>query len=105
MMLVLCNEMLHVTWGSGPTVDTLDPHGEMTIYSRLSTVGPDPHGEVPDPCTYRPDLRVRTRTSTGVPGPLGQAPDPSPMQGPGHAQQGPRTKHARASDKTQAGVW
>jgi hypothetical protein len=25
------------------------------------------------------------------------------MQGPGHAQQGPRTEHARALDRTQAG--
>jgi hypothetical protein len=40
-----------------------------TIYSKVSTVGPDPHREVPDPCTYRPDLRVRSRTSMGVPGP------------------------------------
>jgi hypothetical protein len=42
-------------------------------------VGPEPHGEVSDPCTYRPDLRVRSRTSTGVPGPLGRAPDPPPL--------------------------
>jgi hypothetical protein len=49
---------------------------EKTIYSRISTVGPDPHGKVSDPCTYGPDLRVRSRTSTGVPGPLGRVPDP-----------------------------
>jgi hypothetical protein len=39
---------------------------EKTIYSRVSTVGPDPHGKVSDPCTYGPDLRVRSRISTGV---------------------------------------
>jgi hypothetical protein len=61
---------------------------EKTIYCRISTVGSDPHGKVPDPCTYGPDLRVRSRTFTGVPGPLGQVPDP-PVQGPDHSQQGP----------------
>jgi hypothetical protein len=25
-----------------------------------------PYGKVPDPCIYRPDLRVRSRTSTGA---------------------------------------
>jgi hypothetical protein len=29
-------------------------------------VSPDPHGKVPDPCIYRPGLRVRSRTSTGA---------------------------------------
>jgi hypothetical protein len=42
---------------------------EKMIYSRVTTVDPDPHGEVPDPCTYRPDPRARSRTSTSVPGP------------------------------------
>jgi hypothetical protein len=49
---------------------------QKTIYCRISTVDSDPHGKVPDPCTYGSDLRVRSRTSTGVPGPLGQVPDP-----------------------------
>jgi hypothetical protein len=49
---------------------------DKTIYSRISTVGPDPHGKVLDLCTYGPDLRVRSRTSTGVPEPLGRVPDP-----------------------------
>jgi hypothetical protein len=39
---------------------------EKTIYSKVSTVGPDPHGKVSDPYICRPDLRVRSRTSTGV---------------------------------------
>jgi hypothetical protein len=62
---------------------------EKTIYSRISTVGPDPHRKVSNPHTYGPDLRVRSRTSTGMPGPLERVPDP-PVQGPGHSQQGPR---------------
>jgi hypothetical protein len=36
------------------------------MYSNVSTVSPNPHGKVPDPCIYRPDLRVRSRTSTGA---------------------------------------
>jgi hypothetical protein len=39
---------------------------EKMIYSKVSTLGPDPHGKVSDPCIYRPNLRVRSRTSTGV---------------------------------------
>jgi hypothetical protein len=49
---------------------------EKTIYSRISTVGPDPYGKVSDPYTYGPNLRVRSRTSTGVPGPLRRVSDP-----------------------------
>jgi hypothetical protein len=39
---------------------------EKTISSKVSTVGPNPHGKVLDPCIYRSDLRVRSRTSKGV---------------------------------------
>jgi hypothetical protein len=39
---------------------------EKTIYSKVSTVGSDPHGKVPNPCMYRPDPRVRSKTSTGA---------------------------------------
>jgi hypothetical protein len=39
---------------------------EKTIYSKVSTVGPDPHGKMPNPYVYRPDLRVRPRTSMGA---------------------------------------
>jgi hypothetical protein len=28
-----------------------------TIYPKVSTVGPDPHGKVPDPWIHSPDLR------------------------------------------------
>jgi hypothetical protein len=49
---------------------------EKTIYSRVSTVGPNPHGKVSDPCTYGPDLRVRSRTSTSVNRTPGTGPEP-----------------------------
>jgi hypothetical protein len=39
---------------------------EKTISSKISTVGPDPHGKVQDPCIYRPDLRVRPKTFAGA---------------------------------------
>jgi hypothetical protein len=39
---------------------------EKTIYSKVSTMGPDPHGKVSDPCIYRLDLWVRSGTSTGA---------------------------------------
>jgi hypothetical protein len=39
---------------------------EKMIYSKVSTVSPDPHGKVSDPCIYRPGLRVRSRTPTGA---------------------------------------
>jgi hypothetical protein len=39
---------------------------EETIYSKVSTVGPDPLGKVPDPWMHIPDLRARFRTSTGA---------------------------------------
>jgi hypothetical protein len=37
---------------------------EKVIHSKVSTMGPDPHGTVPDPCIYGPDLRAESRTST-----------------------------------------
>jgi hypothetical protein len=49
---------------------------EKTIYSKISTVGPDPHGKVSDPCTYGLDLQVRSRTSTGVHRTPGTGPGP-----------------------------
>jgi hypothetical protein len=61
---------------------------EKTIYSKVSTVGPDPHGKVPDPCMYGPDLRVRSRTSTGVNRTPGRVLDPT-VWGSGHSQQDP----------------
>jgi hypothetical protein len=49
---------------------------EKTIYSKVSTVGPDPHGKVSDPCVYRLDLGARSKTSTGANRTLGWVPDP-----------------------------
>jgi hypothetical protein len=31
---------------------------EKVTYSKTSPVSPDPHGKVPDPCIYGPDLHV-----------------------------------------------
>jgi hypothetical protein len=39
---------------------------EETIYSKVVTVGPDPHEKVPDPRMHSPDLRARFKTSTGT---------------------------------------
>jgi hypothetical protein len=49
---------------------------EKTIYSKVSTVGLDPHGKVPDPCIYRLDLRVRSRTYTAANRTPGMGPGP-----------------------------
>jgi hypothetical protein len=69
---VVDNTLPHHVDGSGAATSP-----EKMIYSKVSIVGPDPHGKVPDPCIYRPDLRARSRTSTGAnwtprtgPGPL-----------------------------------
>jgi hypothetical protein len=50
---------------------------EKTICSKASAVGPDPHGKVPDPYMYGPDLGAGSRTSADTgrtprtgPGPL-----------------------------------
>jgi hypothetical protein len=58
-----------------------------TISSKVSTVGPDPHGKVPDPCIYGPDLRARSRTSTGA--------NRTPGTGPRPLCVGVRTTHSR----------
>jgi hypothetical protein len=39
---------------------------EKTIYLEVSTVGPDPHGKVPNPYIRGPDLRIRSGTSAGA---------------------------------------
>jgi hypothetical protein len=49
------------TW-AGP----VPPRVQRAAHSGASPMGPDPHAEVPDPCIYRPGLRVRSRTSTGT---------------------------------------
>jgi hypothetical protein len=64
---------------------------EKTISSKISAVGPDPYGEVPDPCIYGPDLRVRSKTSTGT--------NQTPWMGPGplYVDSGPLTTGSRDS--------
>jgi hypothetical protein len=59
--------------------------------SKVSAVGLDPHGKVPDPCLYGPDLRVRFRTSTGA--------NRTPWMGPGPlcVGSGPLTTGSRDS--------
>jgi hypothetical protein len=71
---------------------------EKTIYSKVSTVGPYPHGKVPDPCIYRPDLRARSMTSTGANRTPGTGPGP-PCVGSGPLTAGSRdseTKNTQA---------
>jgi hypothetical protein len=71
---------------------------EKMIYSKVSTVSPDPHGKVPDHCIYRPALRVRSRTPTGA--------NRTPRMGsrPLYVGSGPLTARSRDSgtENTQA---
>jgi hypothetical protein len=71
---------------------------EKMIYSKVSTVGPDPHGKVPDTCIYRPGLQVRFRTPTGT--------NQTPRMGsvPLYVGSGPLTAGSRDSgiESTQA---
>jgi hypothetical protein len=54
---------------------------EETIYSKVATVGPDPHEKVSDPWMHILDLRARFKTSTGT----NQTPEmgPKPLRGGG----------------------
>jgi hypothetical protein len=49
------------------------------MYSKASTVSPDPHGTVPDPRIYGPDLQVGLGPPRVRTGPLEWDPDPSCM--------------------------
>jgi hypothetical protein len=75
---------------------------EKVIYSKASIVSPDPHGRVPDPWIYSPDLQgwSRTRYTPGMV--LG--PPRMGFELPTMGSQGPRTEHTRALNRTQAGV-
>jgi hypothetical protein len=78
---------------------------EKTISSKVSTVGPDPHGKVPDPCVYGPDLRARSRTSTGTNRTPGTGPEPLCV-GSGPLAAGSRdseTKNTQALIKARKG--
>jgi hypothetical protein len=61
---------------------------EETIYSKVTTVGPGPHGKVLDPWMHSPDLRARFKTSTGTNQTPGTGPGPL-RRGPGYSQWGP----------------
>jgi hypothetical protein len=88
-------------------VDSVRPHHvdgsgaatwpEKTIYSKVSTVGPDPHGKVQDPCKYRLGLRVRYMTSTGA--------NRTPGTGPGPPLCGVRATYRRVLDSGTKNTW
>jgi hypothetical protein len=61
---------------------------EETIYSKVATVGPDPHGKGPDPWMHNPDVRARLKTSTGTNQTHGTGPRPL-RRGSGYSQWGP----------------
>jgi hypothetical protein len=63
---------------------------EKTISSKVSTVGPDPHWKVPDPCIYGLDQRSRTHTGTNR----------TPRMGPG-----PPLCVVRATLSRVSGFW
>jgi hypothetical protein len=69
---------------------------EKMIYSKVSTVSPDPHRKVSDPCIYRPGLRVRSRTPTGANG------TPRMGSGPLHVGSGPLMAGSRDSGTENA---
>jgi hypothetical protein len=97
----------------GPQQRPTPPHGwvrsrhvsrEGDILQGVNS-GPDPYGRTPDPRIYSPDPQGWSRTSTCVnwtPG-LGAGPSPDGSGPPTVGSRGPRTEHARASNKTQAG--
>jgi hypothetical protein len=49
---------------------------EKMIHPKVSMVGPGPHGKVPDPCMYRPDLWAGSRTSADTDRTPGTGPRP-----------------------------
>jgi hypothetical protein len=51
------------------------------IYSKVATVGSNPHGKVLDPWMHSPDLRARFKTSAGT--------NQTPGTGPGPLRRGP----------------
>jgi hypothetical protein len=71
---------------------------EKVIYSKASTVSPDPHGKVSDPWIYSLDLQDGPGLPRVWTGPLEWDPDPS-VWGPYRPQWGPKTLL-----KAQAGV-
>jgi hypothetical protein len=78
---------------------------EKTISSKVSTVGPDPYGKLPNPYIYGLDLRARSRTSTGANRTPGTGPGPLCVgSGPLTAEsRDSETKNTRALIKTKRG--
>jgi hypothetical protein len=76
------------------------------IYSKTSTVSPGPHGKVPDPWIYSPDLQVwsRTPTCTDRTPRMGSGPPRMGSGPPTVGSQGSRIEHTRALIRAQAGV-
>jgi hypothetical protein len=71
---------------------------EKVIYSKASTVSPDPHGKVPDPWIYSSDLQVGPGPPRVRTGPLEWDPDPL---------YGVRAAHSRVprfQDRTHPGL-
>jgi hypothetical protein len=78
---------------------------EKMIHSKVSTVGPDPHGKVSDPCIYGPDLRAESRTFAGTNRTPGTGPRPLCV-GSGPLTAGSRdsgTKNTKALIKARRG--
>jgi hypothetical protein len=76
------------------------------IYSKASTVSPDPHGRAPDLWIHSSEPQGWSRTSTCASRTPRMGPEtpPPPVWGLGHPQWGPKTEHTRALSRTQAGV-
>jgi hypothetical protein len=84
------------------------PHGhgsgaatcpEKVIYSKASTVSPDPHGKALDPWIYSPDLQVWSRTP--------RCTDRTPRMGSRLLPYGVRATHSRvprSQDRTHPGL-
>jgi hypothetical protein len=85
---VNCTRPLHVGGSRAATWP------EETIYSKVATVGSDPHGKVSDPWMHSSNLRARIRTSTGTKQTPGRVPDGRTPQGGGS---GPLTVGSRDS--------
>jgi hypothetical protein len=74
----------HHAYGSGAAT-----WPEKPISSKISAVGPDPHGKVSKPYTYGPDLWVRSKNLHG------RARTPGTGLGPPCAGSGPLTARSR----------
>jgi hypothetical protein len=77
---------------------------EKVIYSKASTVSPDPHGKVPDPCIYGLGLQVWSRTSTCANRTPTMGSRPMGSRPPTVGSQGSRTERTRTLIRTQTGV-